>query len=177
MTDIEDDPFAPKAPEPVVVESTGGGGGAGAQGTAPVVKISGSAKVPGEGKLVTTLKGGASFTDPWIVLHAESLEETEEFFSKGNAPRLASLMERVQNAGKHFVSLGGGSTPTAPAAPAEPRSNAPIPAQSAPGGETRHCQHGKMVYRTGRGAKGVWKGFFCPTPKDTPDQCSPEFLR
>lgn len=175
MTDIDVDPFAPKAPEPVVVES--GSGGAGAQGTAPVVKIGGSAKVPGEGKLVTTLKGGASFTDPWIVLHAESLEETEEFFSEANAKRVAALMERVQNAGKHFVSLGGGSTPSAPAAPAQPRSNTPAGAQSAPDGDTRQCKHGEMQYKTGSKNGRTWKGFFCPTPKDTPDQCSPEFLR
>ncbi|SHS89104.1 hypothetical protein [Mycobacteroides abscessus] len=177
MTDIDDDPFAPKSPEPVVVESTGGGGGAIAQGAAPpVVKIGGSAKVPGEGKLVTTLKGGASFTDPWIVLHAESLEETEEFFSEANAKRVAALMERVQNAGKHFVRLGGGSTP-APAATAQPQSNVPAGAQSAPGGDTRQCKHGEMQYKTGSKNGRTWKGFFCPTPKDTPDQCSPEFLR
>lgn len=176
MTDIDDDPFAPKTPEPVVVESTGGGGGSGAPATAPVVKVGGSAKAPGEGKLVTTLKGGASFTDPWIVLHAESLEETEEFFSEENAKRVAALMERVQNAGKHFVKLGGGSD-TAAASPAQARSNAPAAAQSAPGGDTRQCKHGEMQYKTGSKNGRTWKGFFCPSPKDTPDQCSPEFLR
>ncbi|SIG87555.1 Uncharacterised protein [Mycobacteroides abscessus subsp. abscessus] len=177
MTDIDDDPFAPKTPEPVVVESTGGGGGSGAPATAPVVKVSGSAKAPGEGKLVTTLKGGASFTDPWIVLHAESLEETEEFFSEENAKRVSALMERVQNAGKHFVKLGGGSTPSAQAAPAQPRSNAPAAAQSAPDGDSRQCKHGEMVYRTGSKNGRTWKAFMCPSPKGTPDQCDAEWIR
>ncbi|MDB2192138.1 hypothetical protein [Mycobacteroides abscessus] len=176
MTDIDDDPFAPKTPEPVVVESTGGGGGSGAPATAPVVKVSGSAKAPGEGKLVTTLKGGASFTDPWIVLHAESLEETEEFFSEENAKRVAALMERVQNAGKHFVKLGGGSD-TAAASPAQARSNAPAGAQQAPGGETRQCRHGEMKFISKSTNGRAWSGFFCPQPKDATDKCEPEFLK
>jgi hypothetical protein len=31
------------------------------------------------------------------------------------------------------------------------------------------------VARSGNGAKGPWSGFFCPTPKGTPDQCPPQF--
>lgn len=167
MTDIDDDPFAPKTDNPVSADTLD---------DAPPAVVKAPAVGSGEGKLVTTLKGGGSFTDPWIVLHAESLEETEEFFSKENAPRLAALMERVQNAGKHFVKLGGGSDP-AVAPSAQARSNAPAAAQSAPGGETRQCKHGDRVYKTGSSNGKAWKAFMCPTPKDTPDQCSPEFLR
>ena len=43
--------------------------------------------------------------------------------------------------------------------------------------EERFCKHGKMTFRSGTNAKGTWKGFFCPTPKDTPGQCKAEFLR
>ena len=41
----------------------------------------------------------------------------------------------------------------------------------------RSCNHGVMTPRSGSGAKGPWKGFFCPTPKGTADQCSPIFIQ
>jgi hypothetical protein len=40
---------------------------------------------------------------------------------------------------------------------------------------TKTCQHGQMVKRTGVGAKGEWRAWFCPTPKGTEGQCSPAF--
>lgn len=39
----------------------------------------------------------------------------------------------------------------------------------------RTCSHGVMIKRTGQGAKGEWRGWFCPTPKGTADQCKPIF--
>lgn len=57
----------------------------------------------------------------------------------------------------------------APVAP--PASAAPV--QSAVGDKS--CVHGTMVRRTGQGAKGEWRAFFCPTPKGTEGQCSPAF--
>lgn len=41
---------------------------------------------------------------------------------------------------------------------------------------SRVCSHGTMVTRKGSGAKGEWKGYFCPTPKGTPDQCPPQWI-
>lgn len=38
------------------------------------------------------------------------------------------------------------------------------------------CVHGQRVRRSGSSAKGDWVGYFCPTPKGTADQCSPNFL-
>ena len=38
------------------------------------------------------------------------------------------------------------------------------------------CKHGEMRFKEGVGAKGPWKGYFCPTPKGTPDQCKPQFI-
>ena len=42
---------------------------------------------------------------------------------------------------------------------------------------SRSCTHGVMTPRSGSGTKGPWKGFFCPTPKGTADQCSPIFIQ
>lgn len=39
------------------------------------------------------------------------------------------------------------------------------------------CKHGGMTFRTGQSAKGPWKGYFCPSPKGTADQCEPQFIR
>lgn len=44
--------------------------------------------------------------------------------------------------------------------------------------EEGSCKHGKLVYRTSKpGAPKEWKGWFCPSPQGTPDQCSPKFIR
>jgi hypothetical protein len=46
---------------------------------------------------------------------------------------------------------------------------------SGPAGKT--CKHGPMTPRTGSGAKGPWKAYMCPSPKGTPDQCEPAWIR
>ena len=52
---------------------------------------------------------------------------------------------------------------------------APVaPAAGASAGD-RTCSHGVMIKRTGQGAKGEWRAWFCPTPKGTADQCKPQF--
>lgn len=73
---------------------------------------------------------------------------------------------------------GGWGAPQGQAAPAfaQPAPQA-APQYSQPAQAGSACQHGAMVYREGNGAKGPWKGWFCPTPKNTPGQCSPQFLR
>ena len=58
----------------------------------------------------------------------------------------------------------------------KPSGAAPVSTPStAPVGRT--CKHGPMVKREGSSAKGPWKAFMCLTPKGTPDQCDPIFLR
>jgi hypothetical protein len=44
------------------------------------------------------------------------------------------------------------------------------------GGNT--CKHGDLVWRESKAdAPKPWKGWFCPSPKGTPDQCEPKFVR
>lgn len=45
------------------------------------------------------------------------------------------------------------------------------------GPEGKKCQHGVMTKRNGAGAKGPWKAYMCPSPKGTPDQCEPIWVR
>lgn len=49
--------------------------------------------------------------------------------------------------------------------------------KSAPASGGKACKHGEMTFRNGTSAKGPWKGYFCPSPKGTPDQCEPQFIR
>lgn len=74
------------------------------------------------------------------------------------------------------ASIGGEGlvrVPLAPsgvdAAPASPASG------SAP--TSRVCKHGVMIKRSGQGPKGPWKAFMCSSPKGTPDQCEPIWVR
>ncbi|QSN49021.1 hypothetical protein [Mycobacteroides abscessus] len=163
MTDIDDDPFAPKtavADNPVSSDA----------GRPPAV-VKTAAVGEGEGKIVMTYKEGAGFDSSWTVVHANSVEDAKSILKDPEFKELLDLSKRVA------AYFRGGSTSSAPAAPAQARSNAPAAAQSAPGGDTRQCKHGEMQYKTGSKNGRTWKGFFCPSPKDTPDQCSPEFLR
>jgi len=54
------------------------------------------------------------------------------------------------------------------------------PAQTPPvqAGSGYTCKHGEMTFRQSKpGAPKAWKGYFCPTPQGTADQCEPKFLR
>lgn len=126
-------------------------------------------------KLTVTLKGGAGFDSPWIVLYADDVADA---LSQMQDENLKALMDVVKRAGAHF-SGGGGNAPQArPQRPQQASGSTP-PQQQAPGGESRQCAHGEMVFRSGVSQKNgkPWKGFFCPTPKGTPDQCQAEFIR
>jgi hypothetical protein len=115
-----------------------------------------------EGKLTVTLKGGAGFDAPWIVVHAGSVDDALEVF-QADATKLASLMDRVQAAGKYFVGLA----PAKPAsgsggAPARPGAEAPAGTPTAPGPD--------WTYKSGVNAKTgkTWKAWMPPRGSDDP---------
>lgn len=119
-----------------------------------------------EGKVVTTIKYGAGFDAPWTVIHSNSVEEAEATLNE--AKRLLELTAKVA---KFAKSLDSGT------APAAPRGGQSRPASAPPGQAAKSCAHGEMTYRTGNGAKGPWKGYFCPLEKGDPDQCKPIFVK
>lgn len=76
-----------------------------------------------------------------------------------------------------LASLGGTVVSETPIAPAP--AFAPVPPPAAPAATVagqKMCQHGAMIGRKGMGSKGEWKGYMCPTPKGTPDQCQPQWI-
>lgn len=53
---------------------------------------------------------------------------------------------------------------------------APVAPPVATAAGQRNCAHGVMTYREGMGAKGPWKGYFCPI-QDKTQQCKPQWSK
>lgn len=122
-----------------------------------------------EGKMTVTLKGGAGFDAPWIVIHAA---DAADALAQMQDAKLKELMDVVKRAGSHF-SGGQGNA----GRPAAQQSSKP-PQQQAPSGDAPKCEHGEMVFRSGVSQKTgkTWKAHFCPQPKGAP-QCEAQWIR
>ena len=131
-----------------------------------------------DGKVVMTFKGGKSYDSPWIVIHANGLQEAHDFVVGDNASLLAVVMDRVQTASKHFSGIGNDAQPAQGAAPSQQyQGGAPQQSQEAPGGEKRFCNHGEMVFKTGvaKASGKPYSLFSCTAPRD--QQCRAQFLK
>lgn len=113
-----------------------------------------------------TLKGGSGYDAPWVVLRAPNVATARQLVD--DEDNLTPLLDSAAKAGQYFASL------------------APVPAARAASsnsdggnGEGKSCKHGAMQWKSGFSAATgkAWQGWFCPTPKGTPDQCKPEFTR
>lgn len=145
MTEFDVDPFEgieDSTPEPPVKKA------------APKKAVS---KTSSDREGVTvTLKGGAGFDAPWIVIHAADLEDAFEQVSGDNAGLLAKLMEQTSKAAQHFSGQNKGSGGAAPS------SRAPAGASEPPAG-TPAAPGPDWTYKTGVGKTGKpWKGWFPP---------------
>jgi hypothetical protein len=130
-----------------------------------------------------TLKAGAHYENPWIVVRGETTEELLELLDAlGKSGVVAKTVEvSIELQGVYAAAKGLPAVPVAvevaptaisPTSPAPLAlvPQAPVAAQSGP-----LCQHGAMVPRSGTKNGRNWSGWFCPTPQGTPDQCSPQF--
>lgn len=104
----------------------------------------------GEGKVVLTFKRGANFSDPWVVVHADSLDEALKFVTEDGA-KLADLFTRVSRAANTFHGEGGSSP-----APVQ-RQAAPAAAMDAPAGAPASPGPG-WQYKTGITKSGKNQG-------------------
>lgn len=95
----------------------------------------------------------------------------------GQAMQVTQVAPEPAYAPQTFAQQGGylPPDPTPPPAPAWGAPAAPPQAYGQP--SVPLCQHGQRVARSGNGAKGPWKAYFCPTPKGTPNQCDAVFLK
>lgn len=128
-----------------------------------------------QARLTATIKFGAGFDAPWLVVYGDTPQEVEQLLgdSKG-------LMELIAKAAKYAKTLDSGTAPAAPRGGGNgggfnggQRHQPTTP----PGLETKTCAHGEMTYRTGNGAKGPWQAFFCPLDRNDPNACKPIWVR
>ena len=128
--------------------------------------------------LTVTLKAGAGFNSPWLVFHANSVEEA---LSSLQHPDLDELMDLTARKGKELERAYSGSQGfSKPSGGTTTGYKAPSPSKGVvewdPEAEEYTCPHGDAVQRKGESAKGPWTGYFCPLQKDDPNQCPPKFL-
>lgn len=125
-------------------------------------KLQVNLKTPG-GTLINAYADTAQELEQYLIALQDLsavINATEVVLSRGNGAQSVNDMIATQLGGQ--VIQNSVIPPTAPA---------PTLAEG-------HCQHGKLVWRESKpGADKAWKGWFCPSPKGTPDQCSPKFIR
>lgn len=126
---------------------------------APAKKVAAKkpAEQPGREGVTVTLKGGAGFDAPWIVIHAQDIGDAYEQLSGDFAAVLVELMDKVKKAGSYFAA--GSKQGASGGAPARPGNEAPPGTPAAPGPEWQ--------YKTGVSKAGkTWKGWFPPRGSD-----------
>ena len=110
-----------------------------------------------------------------INIYADNVKELET--SLTDISMVAALIKSTAN------DLGGQPTPSVASVAAafnslDDRVNPPQPVAVTANGNAYTCKHGEMTFRQSKpGAPKSWKGYFCPTPQGTADQCEPKFLR
>jgi hypothetical protein len=123
-----------------------------------------------DGKVVLTFKGGTSFSDPWVVVHAANLDEALAYVTE-NGAKLLDLFTRVKRASTSFNG-GAGSADQSQGAPAQ-RQEAPASALQPPPGSPAAPGPG-WLYKTGAKNGRVWHGWFPPYAQK--DSLKPEFF-
>ena len=101
---------------------------------------------------VGTIKGGAGFDSPWLVIHAADVSDLRAVLVE-DADEIVDILEGLWKASLKFQSFGavaGKQQAARKAAGAQSVSEVlsqapPAGASDAPGGEVRHCKHGQMV--------------------------------
>lgn len=168
-----DDPFDSAPLDPAPAEEA-------QQPEVPAVKVKAAkpakAAAESDGKVVLTFKGGRDFDAPWIVIHANGLQEAHDFVVGDNASLLAVVMERVQTAGKHFAGSKAPIVAPSEGVSVQPQRAAPQGSQEAPGGEKRFCDHGEMAFKSGISKAGnSYRLFSCTAPRES--QCKAQYLK
>lgn len=155
--------------------------------------------------ITVTIKGGKGYEVPWIVVRGESTDEVKDILSDIAQSDLYQLTADAASLFQGAVTVtttpAGSDAPTPAAGPTTPARQDQAPVQQgssyarrkasagtggrggqpdnsvSPGVTPEACQHGERTYRNGQGAKGPWAAWFCPSPKGTPGQCEPLWVR
>jgi hypothetical protein len=117
-----------------------------------------------------TLKGGAGYEAPWLVVRGDNPAEVEESL---DVLAQSNLLQKVNDVASLFRGAGA-ATPVTTGAPASDQ-GATVTQHPAAAGNMRTCEHGVRVRREGTNARGKWVGYFCALPKGSPGACEVEW--
>lgn len=97
-----------------------------------------------------------------------------------NLQPLTTDIGMLQAAG-HAVPVVNTAAPAAPSTPASARDDWDTPAPAFAQAQVPSCMHGPRTgraaaYKSGPRMGQPYRAWFCPSPKGTPNQCSPIFL-
>jgi len=126
---------------------------------------------------VITLKAGTGFDAPWIVLHATSPQDAIAQMTDDSWDELKDLT--VRKAKEFAKAFGGSAGFSKPAASASTGFKKPAAKKSSSGPEydedsdTYSCDHGEMVWKTGKSGRGSWYAYMCPAGQNDPSKCDP----
>jgi hypothetical protein len=112
-----------------------------------------------------TLKGGAGYEAPWIVVRGDSPAEVEESLEN----LTEGLLQKVNDVASLFRGAGAVS------APSLPHDQGATVTQHPASEGLRTCEHGVRTRREGTNSKGKWVGYFCALPKGSAGACQVEW--
>jgi hypothetical protein len=144
-------------------------------------------------KFQLNIKFGAGYEAPLLNIEGDSAEEFPANFkfatdSVQALVQATTLFQAAYNVAKPQDVPAAPAPAAAPAAPAQtgwntsaatpPPAFVPAAAPAAAPAGVESCVHGPMKYQTSKpGASKSWQAWFCPTPKNTPGQCEPKWIR
>jgi hypothetical protein len=114
-------------------------------------------------------------------VQSAGLDGSLDAFGPQGLDPLAAARQTVANAGllaQQQPAQPPWGQPPVPAFQPQPAYQPPQMPAAAQGGDGKFCIHGAMTFRSGTGKTGKpYSAYFCPSPKGTPNQCDPEFVR
>lgn len=136
--------------------------------------------VSAESKIVVTIKGGRDYDEPWVVIHADDLDDA--LAQTTDKAKLGDLMKAAQDASKAFRDFrpteDTGTAPATSQGGSQPRSQGrPASAGDGPLGK-QVCQHGtkKFWSKFDEEKKEMVQIYFCPAQKGDPNKCKNQYV-
>lgn len=126
-----------------------------------------------------TIKFGSGYDAPWLVARGPDAKSINAVVDTPDYKSLVNLTAKVaRHAQKTWIESGGGTAPVSNSDSTDTAPKSQPDRTAAPNGDKKYCSHGERAYKEGvNGAGKTWKGYFCPTPKGTSDQCAPEWVK
>lgn len=136
--------------------------------------------VSAESKIVVTLKGGSGYDEPWVVIHADDLDDA--LGQTTDKAKLGDLMKAAQEASKAFRDFRPSDPTTTAQNSSQGGSQARSQGRPASAGDgplgKQHCKHGEKKFwsKFDEEKKELVQIYFCPAPKNAADKCKNQYV-